>query len=105
MSWHETPCLNLTSKETKTATGPFTRQVRRLKKMEKVEKAIILIKKINNSARAIHFFCIFIPNFTFYATRAGYVLCQNSSRAKSNKHRRAVDKTNIKSKPTGAHQF
>ena len=44
-------------------------------------------------------------NFTFYATRAGYVPCQNSSRAKSNEHRRAVDKTNIKSKPTGANQF
>ena len=41
-----------------------------------------------------------IPSFTFYATRAGYVLCQNSSRPKSNEHRRAVDKTNIKSKPT-----
>ena len=41
-----------------------------------------------------------ILNLTFYATRAGYVLCQNSSRAKSNEHRRAVDKTNIKSKPT-----
>ena len=42
------------------ATGPFTRGVRRLKKMEKVEKAIILNKKINNSARAVHFFCIFL---------------------------------------------
>ena len=46
-----------------------------------------------------------MPNFTFFSTRADYVLCQNSSRAKSNEHRRAVDKTNIKSKPTGANQF
>ena len=42
------------------ATGPFTRRVRRLKKMDKVEKAIILNKKINNSARAVQFFCIFL---------------------------------------------
>ena len=57
------------------------------------------------SLPSLHEYDLKMPNFTFFSTRAGYVLCQNSSRAKSNEHRRAVDKTNIKSKPTGANQF